>query len=196
MDAAPGDGDRVHARALGGADVEGRVADVDRLVPAGVEQAERVLERRGIGLVPVGVVGADDDVEELLQRQVREGEPHRLAALRRHDPEAAALRLQRRQHVGHPRALGQLGVQRLVVLAVAGDELVDPIGIDQPHLLDQARAADCAAELLVRDVAAKDGLRGVAHRRDDDRPRVDHGAVEVEEHDREAHAFDRSDRLQ
>ena len=61
--------------ALGGADVERRVADVDRLVPAGVEQFERVLERRGIRLVPVGVVGADDDVEELLQRQVREGEP-------------------------------------------------------------------------------------------------------------------------
>ena len=53
-----------------------------------------------------------------------------------------------------------------------------------------------AAELLVRDVAAEDGLRRVPHGGDDDRPRVDHRAVEVEEHDREAHAVDRSERVQ
>ena len=101
--------------------------------------------------------------------------------------EPPALLLQRRQHVGHAGALGQLGVQRLVVLAVAGDELVDAVGVDQAHLLDQARAADGAPELLVRDLAAEHGLRRVAHRRDDDRAGVDHGAVEVEEDDREAH---------
>ena len=76
--------------------------------------------------------------------------------------------------------------------AVAGDELVDPLRVDQPHLLDEARAADCAAELLVGDLAPEHGLRRVPHRRDDDRAGVDHGAVEVEEDDREAHALDAS----
>jgi hypothetical protein len=33
----------------------------------------------------------------------------------------------------------------------------------------------------------------MAHRREDDRARVDDGAVEIEEDDREAHAVDRSD---
>src|SRR5437763_323099 len=36
------------------------------------------------------------------------------------------------------------------------------------------------------------GLRGVFHGRDDHRPRVDQGAVEIEEDDREAHALHRS----
>ena len=76
---------------LGRADVERRVADVDGVVAVRAEQIERVLERRRIGLVPLGVVGADDDVEELLERQVGERQPHRLVPLRRHDAEPAAL---------------------------------------------------------------------------------------------------------
>ena len=143
--------------------------------------------------MPLGVVRADDDVEELLERQVGEGQPHRLAPLRRDDAEPPPLLLQRRQDIRHARTLGELGVQRLVVLAVAGDELVDPLGRDQAHLLDQPGASDRAPELLVGDVAAEHGLRRVPHRRDDDRAGVDHGAVEVEENDREAHGFDRTE---
>ena len=41
-------------------------------------------------------------------------------------PSLAPLALEDRKHVEHPRALGQLGVERLVVLAVVADELLDP----------------------------------------------------------------------
>ena len=87
-------------------------------------------------------------------------------------------------------------MERLVVLAVAGDEIVDAVPVEQPHLLDQAGAADRTPELLVGDVAPEHRLRGMSHRRDDDRAGVDHGAVEVEEDDREAHALDRSEGAQ
>jgi len=155
-----------------------------------------VLERSRVGLVPLGVVGADDDVEETLQGQVGEGESHRLAALRGDHAEPATLLLQDAEHAGHARAFGQLRVKGLVVLAVAGDEVLYAVGVDQAHLLDQAGAAHGSAELLVGDVAVEDGLRRVSHRRDDDRAGVDHGAVEVEEDDREAHLFDRTEAVQ
>src|SRR6188768_3246805 len=78
MDSAPADRDRVDSGRLRGADVERRVADVDGLVAGRAEQPERMLERRRVRLVPLGVVGADDHVEELLERQVREREANRL----------------------------------------------------------------------------------------------------------------------
>ena len=191
VNAAPRDRDRMHSCGLGGTDVERRVADVRRVVPVGAQELERVCERRRIGLVPLGVVRADDDVEEPLQRQIGEGQPHRLAPLRSHDAEPSPLLLERRQDIGHARTLDELGVQRLVVLAVAGDELIGPIGRDQLHLLHQPGAPDRAPELVVRDIPAEHCLRRVPHRRDDDRAGVDHGAVEVEENDREAHQPDR-----
>jgi len=68
MDSSPADRDRVHPGGLRGADVERRVADVDGVVACRAEQPECVHERCGVRLVPIGVVGPDDDVEELLER--------------------------------------------------------------------------------------------------------------------------------
>src|SRR5260221_8036611 len=50
VDAPPGDCDRVHARGLGGADVEWRVAHVRRLVRTCVHARRREQERFRIGL--------------------------------------------------------------------------------------------------------------------------------------------------
>src|SRR5207302_4792744 len=63
MDLSPGDGDRVHARRLRGAHVEGRVADVGRVRGTSIEQLERFEDGVGSRLVALRVVGADHDVE-------------------------------------------------------------------------------------------------------------------------------------
>ena len=78
-------------------------------------------------------------------------------------------------------------MERLVVDAVGVDELLDPVGREQDHLVAQPGAAHVRAQLLVRDLEPEHRLRRVAHRGDDHLAGVDDGAVEVEEHDRKAH---------
>src|SRR5438105_857625 len=64
VDAAPRDGDRVDAGRLRRTHVERRVAHVRGLVWVCAETLERELQRLRIGLVALGLVAADDDVEE------------------------------------------------------------------------------------------------------------------------------------
>ena len=156
---------------------------------ARAEAAQRLEHRVGIGLVALGVVGADEHVGELAEkRQAREGELDGGDALGGHDPELVAAAAELEQQLGDPVECLERRVERLVVGAVHVDELVDPVGVEVVHLRDQAGPADRGAhELLVR-LAAEHGHRGVAHRGDDDRPRVDQGAVEIEEDDAVAHA--------
>ena len=143
--------------------------------------------RLGVGLVALGVVGADDDVEELAERDVLEREldrPRRFAVT---IPSVRPSSLQLHEHRVHAGARQQRVVERLVVRAVDRDELVDPVGIELAHLVLEARAADRRPSAPRRGVAAEHGHRRVPHRGDDDRAGVDHGAVEIEEDDWEAH---------
>ena len=63
LDSSPGDRDRVCARRLRRPDVERRVADVGRAGRLSVETCQGLEDRFGIGLVTLGVLLADDDVE-------------------------------------------------------------------------------------------------------------------------------------
>ena len=80
-------------------------------------------------------------------------------------------------------------MQRLVVRAVDAHELVGSARRDRRHLRLQPRPADVGHQLVVAVVASEDGLRRVPHRGEDDRARVDDGAVEIEEDDRMAHGL-------
>src|SRR5207244_3322842 len=91
------------------------------------------------------------------------------------------------EHRLDPRAPVEPGVQRLVVLAVAPDELLGPSRVEDAHLLVQAPAAHVREELLVSELPLEHGPRRVPHGRENDRTRVDQGPVEVEEDDRTAH---------
>ena len=78
-------------------------------------------------------------------------------------------------------------MQPVVVLLVDVEEFVRALGVECLHLRDDALAADRRAELLPGDLATENGPRGMLHGLENDRPRVDQRAVEVEEDDREAH---------
>ena len=67
VDPSPGDGDRVHAGRLCGADVEGGVADVRGVLRRGVEPRQRLEDGVWIGLVALRVLRADDDLEVRLE---------------------------------------------------------------------------------------------------------------------------------
>ena len=141
----------------------------------------------GSGLVPVGVLAADDDVEGLQQRQRLEGELHHPAPLRRHEAESPAVGLEAHKGVLHPAAAAQLGVQRLVVLAVDAEELLAARGIERVHHLLEPRPADGGEELLGRDLARQHRAGRMAHGGEDDLARVDDRAVEIEQEHWEAH---------
>ena len=79
-------------------------------------------------------MAADDGVEQMAERDVVEGELDGHAPLGRHDPEPAALVLEADEDVVHPGAADEAVVQRLVVLAVDGHELVDAVGGERVHL--------------------------------------------------------------
>jgi len=72
-------------------------------------------------------------------------------------------------------------MERLVVRAVARNEIVDAGGVEGAHLLEQARTADRGENLLVGHVDAEHVLGGMLEGREDHRPGVDQRAVEVEE---------------
>ena len=96
--------------------------------------------------------------------------------------------LQLGEHDVHAGAVLERVVQRLVVRAVDAHELVDPVRVERHHLRLEPRPADGRQQLVVGVLAADDRLGGMPHRGEDDRAGVDHGAVEIEEDDREAHA--------
>src|SRR5207244_2675329 len=74
VDAAPGHSDRVHAGRFGRADVERRVADVRALVRVDIHAFCGKQERLGVRLVTLRLVAADDDLEEVSERNRRERE--------------------------------------------------------------------------------------------------------------------------
>src|ERR1700704_5484457 len=65
VDAPPGDGDRVHSRGFGGANVKRRVADVRGLVGTRIQAFRREQQRFGIGLVLLRLVPPDDGLEQV-----------------------------------------------------------------------------------------------------------------------------------
>src|SRR5947209_12692769 len=65
VDAAPGDRDRAHPRRLRRADVERRVAHVGGLLRADAHPLGREQQRLGVGLVALGLVPSDDDLEQM-----------------------------------------------------------------------------------------------------------------------------------
>src|SRR5688500_15450864 len=100
MDAAPTDRDREDARCLRRADVEGRVADVDRLARRAPKLLEREENRIGLRLVALRVLVRDDDVEHLLEGgETVECEPDGPMPLRGDKAELAALRLEPRKQL-------------------------------------------------------------------------------------------------
>ena len=77
-------------------DVVRRVPDVRGIGGIGVESLERLEHRVGLGLVPLGVLRADDDVHGLPElREPVERKADGAEALRRDDPEPTALAPQR-----------------------------------------------------------------------------------------------------
>jgi hypothetical protein len=84
-------------------------------------------------------------------------------------------------------------MERLVVLAVDPHELVGLRDVDRAHLVVDVGAADERGQLGLRDLALEHGPRGMPERREDDRPGVDQGAVEVEEDVGVGHGVDRID---
>ena len=74
MDPPPGDADRGHPGGPRGLHVERRVTDVRGIRGRRAESLEPEQERLGARLVALGLVTADDDLEQAGQRQPGEGE--------------------------------------------------------------------------------------------------------------------------
>ena len=187
VDAAPRDGDGVHPGCLRRADVEGRVADVGRRGGIGSEALGPEKKRLGIRLVTLGLVAADDHLEEMAERDDRERELSRVAPLGGDDAEPPAFGVQPREHALHPDARLELVVERDVVCAIDVHQLVARSGSmasicasrpGPPTVFISSSSVYSRAEHLAR---------GVAHRREDDRAGVDDRAVEVEENGRKSH---------
>ena len=107
--------------------------------------------------------------------------------LRGHDARAGGRGDEARQQLEHAVEGLERRVERLVVGAVHVDELVDAVRVEIAHLGDEARAADRGAHELLVGLAAEHRHGRVPHRGEDDRPRVDQGAVEIEEDDAATH---------
>ena len=90
-------------------------------------------ERVGMRLVPL-VSSEPTTTSKCPERSVEKASSTVSRRLARDDAEPAAFLLQRRQQVDHPRAVGELGVQRLVVLAVGRRELVDPVAASNTRI--------------------------------------------------------------
>ena len=75
----------------------------------------------------------------------------------------------------------------LVVGAIGLDQLLRAIGREPDHLLAQAPTPDVGEHLLVVDRLAQNCANRMAERLRDQRPRIDDGAVEIEEGRSEEH---------
>ena len=78
-------------------------------------------------------------------------------------------------------------MQRLVVLTVCADQVVDPLRVEGAHLLVDRGAAGRRDELLVGDLPRENGTSGVPERGEDHLAGVDQRAVEVEKDGSVAH---------
>ena len=188
MDTAPTHRDRVHAGRLRRPDVERRVADVDGFPGRAAELLDREENGVGIGLVPLRVLVGDDDVERARERrEAVERERDGSVPLGGHDAELPPLGLEARKEREELVERLERLVEAVVVLLVRLEQLVGMLRVDRRHLRDDPLAADGQTELVRRDLPPEHGAHGVLHRGEDDRPRVDQRAVEVEEDDAEAH---------
>ena len=123
-----------------GAHVERRVADVRR--PGGIctKAFGAEEERRGVGLVALRLVPADNRLEEMTEPRAVERKLSRVAPLRRDDAEPAALLAELNKDALHPETRLELVVERDVVRAVHVDELRDVLGRERLHLRFEPRA--------------------------------------------------------
>src|SRR3954468_3157590 len=128
VDPAPRHGNGEHPRRLGGTDVEGRVADVGGRGGAGSEPFGAEQQRLRIRLVPLGLVAADDRLEEMAERDVGEGELDGRAALRGDHADPPALLVQPHEHVFHAGGGLDLVVRWFVVRSIAIPEPLDLVG--------------------------------------------------------------------
>jgi hypothetical protein len=167
---------------------EGRVPDEGRLLRLAPQALQRREDRLGMRLVVLRLLRGDNRVEVALEREDGEGEIHGLPPLRRDDAELPPLGVQALEHALDALEGDEVVVERRVVLAVDADELVGALLVEGSHLLVDVGAADRGREHLVRDLAFENRLGGVPERGDDDLPRVDQRAVEIEEDGRIAHA--------
>src|SRR2546430_8530011 len=94
VDAPPRDGDRMHSGGLRGTDVEGGVADICDVAGLRIHPARCQQQGLRIGLVPLGLVAADDRLEQVPERDAGERELDRGTPLRRHDAEPPPLLVQ------------------------------------------------------------------------------------------------------
>jgi len=188
VDPTPTDRDGEDTGRLGGGDVERRIPDVHRVLGRAAEPLDGEEDGFGIGLVPLRVLEADDDVEGARKRRkARECQPDGAVALGRDDPELSALHLQpgeQREQIVE--CLERL-VQPVVVVLVRLQQFVGVLRVDRRHLRDDALAADGHLQLGRRDLAAENRADCVLHRREDDRAGVDQRPVEVEEDDPKSH---------
>ena len=152
------------------------------------------MQRGRVGLVALGLVPADDDVEEVGERKAGKRQVDGRSPFGGHESEQPVFRLQREECVLDALKRLELVVERLVVRAVDAHELVDAVGRKRLHLGLEPRPADVRHQLGLGVAALEHGLGGMPHRSEDDPAGVDDSAVEVEEHDGKAHPPDRSQR--
>ena len=144
VDAAPGDGDGI-ARPRPWRRGCRTASRRHRQCPRATRPSRSIAARIGSGEGLCRSVSSDVITTSkivLEPRQAVEGELDGHAALRRDDAEATALVAQPRQHLDDLPERLQLLVQRLVVLAIGGNEVVDPVGGERVHLRDEAGPAD------------------------------------------------------
>ena len=154
---------------------------------AGTQPLERDEDRVRVRLVPLGVVGADDDVEASRRSRARRTRARRSRArFARDDPEPPPSPSARSSSSTIPgnasssACSGSLCSRRR-------RELLDAVGRRTRHLLVEPRPPTRRDQLLVRERRGRARSASRAGRGEDDRAGVDQRAVEVEEDDRKTH---------
>ena len=181
----PGDADRESAGRVAGHDVEGGIADVDGALGAVIQFAEGEPDGVGVGFVPGGAVGADDDVEERGEPHVGEGAIGQVVGLARDDAERVARGVEALDEGRNPvEGAGEAVVVLVLEGAVGADQVLKVVVVarvlaELPH----ERSADRGHPLLDGRARPLARVEGVLHRPDEEFERVDEGAVQVEEDD-------------
>ena len=192
MDASPPDRDREYARGLRRTDVERRVADVDSLVRRALRASRpRSSTGSGSGLWRSVSSCATTTSNELASAGKRaRARPTVRCRFAVTIPSLRPFGLQPRQELEQLVERLQRLVQPVVVLLV--DRRASSSAWSDVDARSSARRFPgrrwSFPSSSARDLAPEHGPHRVLHRREDDRPRVDQRAVEVEQDDREAHS--------
>ena len=180
-------------RGLRGGDVERSIADVGGLVRIDVEPVERDQDLVGMGLPARRLVRADDDVHQVAEPERLERELDDVVPLRADDPELPPFAVQPFEQLEHPGKRLELGVERLVEVAVRLGQFGRLLLVEGAHLLLEVTAPDLRHQHVVGEFTAEHGLGRVTVGREDHPAGVDDRAVEIEEDDGEAHLPDAND---